>query len=82
MFVIDPVTGECVHYEPMETFPRKKRVDINSEIFERHAEIECRNDLIDPLIDICSVEVCWTTIIEFAYGIYTYIGLAGSSTLH
>lgn len=42
----------------MEPFPRKKRLDINAEIFERHAEIECRNDLIDPLIDICSVEVC------------------------
>jgi translation initiation factor eIF-2B subunit epsilon len=58
VFVIDPTTGECVHYEPMETFPRKKRLDMNTEIFEKHLEIECRNDLIDPLIDICSVEVC------------------------
>ncbi|KAG2177536.1 hypothetical protein INT44_008048 [Umbelopsis vinacea] len=57
VFVVDPSTSECVHYEPMEPFPRKKRIDINAEIFERHAEIECRNDLIDPLIDICSVEV-------------------------
>ncbi|KAG2171432.1 hypothetical protein INT43_009093 [Umbelopsis isabellina] len=57
IFVIDPTTSECVHFEPLETFPRTKRVDLNTEIFERHTEIECRNDLIDPLIDICSMEV-------------------------
>ncbi|KAJ2958430.1 hypothetical protein NQZ79_g5982 [Umbelopsis isabellina] len=57
IFVIDPTTSECVHFEPLETFPRTKRVDLNTEIFERHFEIECRNDLIDPLIDICSMEV-------------------------
>lgn len=58
----------------MEPFPRKKRLDINAEVFERHAEVECRNDLIDPLIDICSVEVCASCnqwIISAFFSIFT-----------
>lgn len=57
MFVLDAETSECLHYEPIIGYPRKRQVGIPREILETHPEIEIRNDLIDCSIDICSVEV-------------------------
>ena len=57
MFVIDPETSECLHYEHIPGYPLKKHAHIPREIFAEHPEVEIRNDLIDCQIDVCSVEV-------------------------
>lgn len=57
VFVLDAATNECVHYEPVEAFPQKRRVQLDQEVFKKHPEVQFRNDLIDTFIDICSVEV-------------------------
>ncbi|ORX87729.1 nucleotide-diphospho-sugar transferase [Basidiobolus meristosporus CBS 931.73] len=57
VFVLDSKSEECVYYESVEAYPRKKRFAFDTEIFEKHPEIQIRNDLIDCQIDICSVEV-------------------------
>ncbi|OLL22499.1 putative translation initiation factor eIF-2B subunit epsilon [Neolecta irregularis DAH-3] len=57
VFAIHPHTGQCLHYEPIEFSPTKKRITMNLEIFERVGDIEVRNDLIDCQIDVCSPEV-------------------------
>ena len=56
VFVLDPVAHRCVHYEqvrPGET----SRLDISEEVLNEHPEVEVREDLIDPGIDICTPEV-------------------------
>ncbi|RUP09755.1 hypothetical protein BC936DRAFT_140066, partial [Jimgerdemannia flammicorona] len=67
IFVLDASTNECVHYEALYAYPRKRRVTVNQEVFEKHPEVEFRNDLIDTFIDICSVEtfVLTTPIASF-----------------
>ena len=57
VFVMDPITSQCVYYESVVSFPRKHRIEISPEIFENRPQIEFRNDLIDPYLDICSFEV-------------------------
>ncbi|KAL1745637.1 nucleotide-diphospho-sugar transferase [Schizophyllum fasciatum] len=57
MFVIDPETSECLHYEHVVGYPLKRTAHIPREIFAEHPELEIRNDLIDCQIDVCSVEV-------------------------
>ena len=57
VFVLDPNNSQCLFYEPVEEFPRKGRIEISPEIFENHTQFEFRNDLVDPFLDICSVEV-------------------------
>ncbi|CDS06747.1 hypothetical protein LRAMOSA09274 [Lichtheimia ramosa] len=57
VFVLDPDNNQCLFYEPVEEFPRKGRIEISPEIFENHSQFEFRNDLVDPFLDICSVEV-------------------------
>ncbi|KAI8372229.1 hypothetical protein EDC96DRAFT_500354 [Choanephora cucurbitarum] len=57
VFVMDPISNQCVYYESVVSFPRKHRIEISPEIFENKAQIEFRNDLIDPYLDICSFEV-------------------------
>jgi len=57
IFVLDVATNNCVHYEPVDAFPRKHHMTVNKEIFRKHPEIQFRNDLIDTFIDICSIEV-------------------------
>ncbi|CAG8451861.1 3256_t:CDS:2 [Acaulospora colombiana] len=56
IFVLDARTNECVHYESVEAFPRKRRMVMSTEVFKKHTDIQIRNDLIDCQIDICSVE--------------------------
>ncbi|KAK9768397.1 translation initiation factor eIF-2B epsilon subunit, GEF [Basidiobolus ranarum] len=57
IFVLDSKSEECVYYESVEAYPRKKRIAFDTELFEKHSEIQIRNDLIDCHVDICSVEV-------------------------
>lgn len=64
VFVLDPNNHQCLFYEPVEALPRKSRIEISPEVFENHTEIEFRNDLVDPYLDICSVEVLDETIVD------------------
>ncbi|KAG2226075.1 hypothetical protein INT45_011692 [Circinella minor] len=57
VFVLDPNNNQCLFYEPVQALPRKGRIEISPELFEKHAEFEFRNDLVDPFLDICSAEV-------------------------
>lgn len=57
VFVLDPTSSQCVYYDPVVAIPRKDRIEISPEIFENRPQIEFRNDLVDPYLDICSVEV-------------------------
>ncbi|KAI9478110.1 MAG: hypothetical protein EXX96DRAFT_237454 [Benjaminiella poitrasii] len=57
VFALEPNTNQCVYYESVVSLPRKNRIDISPEIFENCSQIEFRNDLVDPYLDICSVEV-------------------------
>lgn len=57
MFVLDPETSECLHYEPVIGYPAKTHAKIPREILAEHPEVDIRNDLIDCCIDVCSVEV-------------------------
>lgn len=57
VFVLDPKTSECLHYEPVTGYPPKKYANIPREILVEHPEVDVRNDLIDCSIDVCSVEV-------------------------
>ncbi|KAI9498624.1 nucleotide-diphospho-sugar transferase [Zychaea mexicana] len=57
VFVLDPNNNQCLFYEPVQALPRKARIEVSPEVFENHAQFEFRNDLVDPFLDICSVEV-------------------------
>ncbi|KAH9946000.1 nucleotide-diphospho-sugar transferase [Epithele typhae] len=57
VYVLDPETSECLHYEPYIGYPPKPHISIPREILAEHPEVEIRNDLIDCSIDVCSVEV-------------------------
>ncbi|KIM49219.1 hypothetical protein M413DRAFT_438384 [Hebeloma cylindrosporum] len=57
VFVLDPETSECLHYEHIQGYPRPKGINIPREILSGHPDLEIRNDLLDCSIDVCSVEV-------------------------
>ncbi len=57
IFVLDGKTQQCVHYESVELYPRKKRMVMDMAVFDKHSDVQIRNDFIDCQIDICSVEV-------------------------
>lgn len=57
VFVLDPETSECLHYEHLQGYPAKKGINIPREILAAHSELDIRNDLLDCSIDVCSVEV-------------------------
>ncbi|CAO3589855.1 unnamed protein product [Absidia cylindrospora] len=57
VFVLDPKSDKCLFYEPVAALPKKSRIEITPEVLENHRQIEFRNDLVDPRVDICSVEV-------------------------
>ncbi|KAI6117666.1 nucleotide-diphospho-sugar transferase [Pisolithus croceorrhizus] len=76
VFVIDPETSECLHYEAAMGYPPKKYTKIPREILNEHPEVEVRNDLIDCSIDVCSVEVRLISITgdlrrDFVHGVLT-----------
>lgn len=68
IFVLDSETSECLHYEPVTSFPPTKLAKVPREIFAEHPEVEIRNDLIDCSIDVCSVEVPSLFQDNFDYG--------------
>ncbi|KAH7889309.1 nucleotide-diphospho-sugar transferase [Phlebopus sp. FC_14] len=68
VFVLDPETSECLHYEPVTGYPPKKYANIPREILIEHPEVEIRNDLLDCSIDVCSVEVPSLFQDNFDYG--------------
>ncbi|KAH0827077.1 hypothetical protein J3R83DRAFT_4762 [Lanmaoa asiatica] len=68
VFVLDPKTSECLHYEPVTGYPPKKYANIPREILVEHPEVDLRNDLIDCSIDVCSVEVPSLFQDNFDYG--------------
>ncbi|KLO12608.1 nucleotide-diphospho-sugar transferase [Schizopora paradoxa] len=57
IFVVDPVTSECVYYDSVPGLPVKTHASIPRTVFEKHFELEIRNDLIDCGIDVCAFEV-------------------------
>ncbi|KAF9575678.1 hypothetical protein EC968_002241 [Mortierella alpina] len=60
LFVLDQDSKECLHYQPVKAFKttrQDRRMTMNMEVFDKHPEVQIRNDLIDCQIDICSVEV-------------------------
>ncbi|KDR81526.1 hypothetical protein GALMADRAFT_239531 [Galerina marginata CBS 339.88] len=57
LFVLDPETSECLHYEHIQGYPKTKAINIPREILATHREVDIRNDLLDCSIDVCSVEV-------------------------
>ena len=57
MYVLEPNTSECLHYEPVLGYPPASHVTVPREILAEHPEVEIRNDFIDCSIDVCSVEV-------------------------
>ncbi|KAI0665130.1 nucleotide-diphospho-sugar transferase [Cubamyces menziesii] len=68
VFVLDPNTSECLHYEPVIGYPPTPLVKIPREVLAEHPEVEIRNDLIDCHIDVCSVEVPSLFQDNFDYG--------------
>ena len=56
VFVLDPDTSECLHYEPVTGYPPKNIAKIPRSVLEGHPNIEIRNDLIDCSIDVCALE--------------------------
>ena len=58
VFCIDPVSQECIHYEPIESeMSQRIAVKLESTLLESHRAIDIRYDLIDCQIDICSLNV-------------------------
>ncbi|KAG8217822.1 hypothetical protein J3R82DRAFT_5987 [Butyriboletus roseoflavus] len=68
VFVLDPETSECLHYEPVTGYPPKKYANIPREILVEHPEVDIRNDLIDCSIDVCSVDIPSLFQDNFDYG--------------
>ena len=58
VFCIDPLSQECLHYEPIESeMSQGIAVKLESALLESHRAIDIRYDLIDCQIDICSLNV-------------------------
>ena len=56
MFLIDPATNRCVHYDEIAPYGRGGAL-VPRELFKDHSELQVRNDLIDCYLDICSPDV-------------------------
>ena len=57
LYVLDAETNACLHYTPIELFPKKLKADIPLEHIKGHSNIQLRSDLQDVQIDICTLEV-------------------------
>ncbi|KAL8853291.1 MAG: hypothetical protein Q9221_001903 [Calogaya cf. arnoldii] len=58
VFILNPTTDRCLHYEEIGTSAgQKRRVTLEPDILLTHSEIEVREDLIDCHIDICTPDV-------------------------
>ncbi|EEH48837.2 translation initiation factor eIF2B catalytic subunit epsilon [Paracoccidioides brasiliensis Pb18] len=68
VFFIDPTKDRCLHYEEMESRPRRgsrssshhsppNLLSIDPDMLKEFAELDIRSDLVDTYIDICTPEV-------------------------
>jgi translation initiation factor eIF-2B subunit epsilon len=57
VFIIDPTTHRCLHYEEMRPKQKNSYLNLDPDIPKDHFEIDIRQDLIDCNIDICTPEV-------------------------
>ncbi|RKO95057.1 hypothetical protein CAUPRSCDRAFT_9413, partial [Caulochytrium protostelioides] len=57
MVCMDATTQQCLHYEYMEHYLPKRKIRMDLETLKGHPDLLLRRDLIDPGIDICSVDV-------------------------
>ncbi|KAL9100030.1 MAG: hypothetical protein Q9163_004547 [Psora crenata] len=57
VFVIDPKAKRCLHYEEIGGKGWGRYLMLDPDFLISHAEIEVRDDLIDPNIDICTPDV-------------------------
>ncbi|PGH28397.1 translation initiation factor eIF-2B subunit epsilon [[Emmonsia] crescens] len=68
VFFIDPTKDRCLHYEEIESRPRRGShssshppssnfLSVDPDILKEFAEIDIRSDLVDTYIDICTPEV-------------------------
>jgi translation initiation factor eIF-2B subunit epsilon len=57
VFVIDPNTRRCIHYEEISPTRKSSYLTLDPEFLKDHFEIDIRQDLIDCTIDICTPEV-------------------------
>ncbi|KAL8696135.1 MAG: hypothetical protein Q9224_002953 [Gallowayella concinna] len=68
VFVINPATDRCLHYEEIHASGRNGRhVTLDPDLLSEHAEIEVREDLIDCRIDICTPDVLGLWCDNFDY---------------
>ena len=90
VFVIDPTVERCLHYEEIGGKGGSRYVVLEREFLTTHAEIEVREDLVDPHIDICTPEVLaqWSENFDyqslrrsFLYGVLKDYELNGK-TIH
>ena len=56
VFVIEPRAERCLHYEEIGA-KTGRHLLLDSDFLTSHGEIEVRQDLIDPYIDICTPDV-------------------------
>ncbi|OAX80625.1 hypothetical protein ACJ72_05038 [Emergomyces africanus] len=68
VFFIDPTKDRCLHYEEIESRPRRGShssshspssnfLSVDPDLLKECAEIDIRSDLVDTFIDICTPEV-------------------------
>ena len=57
IFVIDPKAQRCLHYEEIGGKGGGSHMTLDPDFLTSHDEIEVREDLADPHIDICTAEV-------------------------
>ena len=68
VFVIDPTTERCLYYEEMGSRRgRSRHVTLDPELLTSNPEIDVRDDLIDPHIDICTLDILaqWSDNFDF-----------------
>ncbi|EGC42442.1 translation initiation factor eIF-2B epsilon subunit [Histoplasma capsulatum var. duboisii H88] len=68
VFFIDPTKDRCLHYEEIESRPRRKSnssshprssnyLSVDPDMLKEFSEIDIRSDLVDTYIDICTPDV-------------------------
>ena len=67
VFVIDPTKDRCLHFEQMPNKDQNHFLSVDATLISGHQELEIRQDLIDPGIDICTPDVLalWSDNFDF-----------------
>ena len=68
IFVLDPRAERCLHYEEVGGKGASRYITLEPEFLTAHAEIDVRDDLTDPHIDICTPDVLALWSENFDYG--------------